>query len=215
MTTLKAVLTYPLACREPVKAEGEVKRRPELEQSLLRVVIAFIVMVYLFWYTFRDGEVLSSEIQVLAVSVGFFLFSVLLSVRILAKGETSVARRYLGMIADNAVTTYCLMNMGEGGAVVIGVYLFISFGNGFRYGRQYLHTCQAMGVVGFSCVLIFSEFWSQHIAIGLGFLIGLVVLPFYVGVLAERLEKAKLRADEANRQKVALSPTSVTRCGPR
>ena len=201
MTTLKAVLTYPLTCRDSAKADREVKRRPELEQSLLRVVIAFIVMVYLFWYTFRDGDVLNSEIQVLAVSVGFFLFSVILSVRILARGKISVARRYLGMIADNAVTTYCLMNMGEGGAVVIGVYLFISFGNGFRYGRQYLHTCQAMGVVGFSCVLIFSEFWSQHIAIGLGFLIGLVVLPFYVGVLAERLEKAKLRADEANQAK--------------
>ena len=75
---------------------------------------------------------MTSEIQVLAVSVGFFLFSVILSVQILANGKTSVARRYLGMIADNAVTTYCLMNMGEGGAVVIGVYLFISFGNGFR-----------------------------------------------------------------------------------
>jgi len=105
------------------------------------------------------------------------------------------------MVADNAVTTYCLMNMGEGGAVIIGVYLFITFGNGFRYGRRYLHACQVMGVVGFSSVLVVSEFWSHHIAIGLGFLIGLVVLPFYVGVLAERIEKAKRRADEANQAK--------------
>ena len=105
------------------------------------------------------------------------------------------------MVADNAVTTYCLMNMGEGGAVVIGVYLFITFGNGFRYGRIYLHICQLMGVVGFSAVLAFSSFWSHHIAIGIGFLIGLLVLPFYVGVLAERIEKAKKRADEANQAK--------------
>jgi two-component system, sensor histidine kinase RpfC len=200
-TTLKAILKYPLVRRDRSKAEREVKRRPEFEQALLRVVIAFIVMVYLFCYTFYDANVSSSEIQVLAVSVGFFLFGLILAARVLTKGGTSVARRYLGMIADNAVTTYCLMNMGEGGAVVIGVYLFVSFGNGFRYGRRYLHTCQAMGVVGFSCVLAFSEFWSQHIAIGLGFLIGLVVLPFYVGVLAQRLERAKLRADEANQAK--------------
>ena len=71
-------------CRTP-KADREVQRRPELEQSLLRVAIAFIVMVYLFWYTLRDRDVLASEIQVLAVSVGFFLFCVILAVRILAK----------------------------------------------------------------------------------------------------------------------------------
>lgn len=201
VTTLKAVLTYPLFRRQQSSAEREAKRRPELEQSLLRVLIAFIVMVYLFWYTLRNGPTADSEIQVFAVSVGFFLFGVVLAARILTKGGTSVTRRYVGMVADNAVTTYCLMNMGEGGAVVIGVYLFISFGNGFRYGRWYLHTCQAMGVLGFSCVLFFSDFWSQHIAIGVGFLIGLVVLPFYVGVLAERLEMAKKRADEANQAK--------------
>jgi two-component system sensor histidine kinase RpfC len=200
LTSLREVLAYPVVRRQ-AKREGDVKRRPELEQSLIRVVIAFIVMVYLSWYTLRDKALSLSEAQVLAVSIVFFIFSVALAARILAKGGMSVARRYVGMIVDNAVTTYCLMNMGEGGAVVIGVYLFISFGNGFRYGRKYLHACQAMGIVGFSCVLVFSEFWSQHIAIGLGFLIGLVVLPFYVGVLAERIEKAKLRADEANQAK--------------
>ena len=112
-----------------------------------------------------------------------------------------MSRRYAAMLADNVVTTYCLMNMGEGGAVVIGVYLFITFGNGFRYGRRYLHSCQVMAVIGFASVLVFSAFWSQHLAIGIGFLIGLLVLPFYVGVLAQRIEKAKTRADEANQAK--------------
>jgi two-component system sensor histidine kinase RpfC len=187
------------------QAESErEKKRPELEQALIRVVIAFIVMVYLFWYAFRSSlapALTIAEHQVLAVSIGFFLFSGALALQILRKGGTSIPRRYLAMVADNVVTTYCLMNMGEGGAVVIGVYLFITFGNGFRYGRVYLHVCQVMGIAGFSLVLAFSNFWSQHIAIGVGFLIGLVVLPFYVGVLAERIEKAKRRADDANQAK--------------
>ena len=175
--------------------------RPELEQSSLRVLIAGIVMVYLFWYALRDGAITPGESAVLQVSVFFFLFGLALMLRVLWTARPSVARRYLGMVADNAVTTYCLMQMGEGGAVVIGVYLFITFGNGFRYGRRYLHVCQALGVVGFSSVLIVSDFWSHHVAIGAGFLIGLVILPFYVGVLAERIERAKKRADEANQAK--------------
>src|SRR5690348_15436182 len=114
------------------------KRRPELEQALIRVVIALIVMVYLFWYALRQPSgTLSTNFQVLAVSVAFFIFSVALAIRVLQVPGISVPRRYLAMVADNLVTTYCLMNMGEGGAVVIGVYLFITFGNGFRYGRLY------------------------------------------------------------------------------
>jgi two-component system sensor histidine kinase RpfC len=175
--------------------------RPELEQTSLRVVIAGIVMVYLFWYAFRDGAVSQNEQMVLFVSVLFFAFGLVLMLRVLLTARPSVGRRYLGMVADNAVTSFCLMQMGEGGAVVIGVYLFITFGNGFRYGRRYLHACQALGVAGFTAVLVLSDFWSHHVAIGTGFLIGLVILPFYVGVLAERIENAKKRADEANQAK--------------
>ena len=175
--------------------------RPELEQTSLRVLIAGIVMVYLFWYASRDGAVSQSEQMVLFVSVLFFAFGLVLMMRVLLTARPSVGRRYLGMVADNAVTSFCLMQMGEGGAVVIGVYLFITFGNGFRYGRRYLHACQALGVVGFTAVLVLSDFWSHHVAIGTGFLIGLVILPFYVGVLAERIENAKKRADEANQAK--------------
>lgn len=175
--------------------------RPELEQSSLRVLIAGIVLIYLFWYSLRDGVVSASEFVVLEVAVLFFLFGLAMMLRVLFTSRPSIPRRYLAMLADNVVTTFCLMQMGEGGAVVIGVYLFITFGNGFRYGRRYLHVCQALGVAGFASVLALSEFWSHHVAIGLGFLIGLLILPFYVGVLAERIENAKRRADEANQAK--------------
>jgi two-component system sensor histidine kinase RpfC len=195
------LLLKDLFARRSTDVERERRRKPEREQALIRVLIAFIVTVYLFWCALGNTASNGNEAQVLTVSVGFFLFSVGLAVRIVMRGGVSISRRYLAMVADNATTTYCLMNMGEAGAVVIGVYLFITFGNGFRYGRRYLHACQAMGLVGYSAVLTFSPFWSNHIAIGIGFLIGLLVLPFYVGVLAERIEKAKKRADEANQAK--------------
>jgi two-component system sensor histidine kinase RpfC len=54
-----------------------------------------------------------------------------------------------------------------------------------------------MGLAGFSLVLVVSPFWSKHVGIGLGFLIALIVLPFYVGVLAERLKAERAKAEEA------------------
>src|SRR4029453_135279 len=111
----------------------------------------------------------SNEFAVLCVSVGFFTFGVGLTALILFTKRVSIVRRYVAMVADNSVTTFCLSQMGEGGAVVIGVYLFITFGNGFRYGRRYLHVCQALGLMGFTSVLVLSDFWTQHVAIGVGF----------------------------------------------
>lgn len=175
--------------------------RPELEQSLLRVGIGGAVMCWLFWYSFRDGAADAMEIGVLTVSVSFFVFSVALALRIIGTKRESVARRYIAMVADNLVTTICLMQMGEGGAVVIGVYLFITFGNGFRYGRRYLYACQVMALTGFITVMILSEFWSKHREIASGFMMGLIVLPFYVGKLTERIKDARRRADEASQAK--------------
>jgi two-component system sensor histidine kinase RpfC len=175
--------------------------RPELEQFGLRVTIAAAVVLYLFWYSLSDGVVDPGELATLWVSVAFFLFGIVMTAIILIVRGVSVVRRYIAIVVDNAVTTFCLSQMGEGGAVVIGAYLFITFGNGFRYGRAYLHVCQALSVAGFTYVLFTSEFWSQHFLIGVGFLIGLVILPIYVSVLSERIKQAKRRADEASQAK--------------
>lgn len=171
--------------------------RPELEQVALRVVIAGVVLAYAAWYVLRDGTVEPDGYKFLAVISGFLAFSVLLVLWLVAAPQVSVSRRLIGIIGDNAVATFALYQMGDGGAVILSVYLFITFGNGFRFGRFYLHVSQLLGIVGFSFVLVVSPFWSKHVGIGLGFLIGLIVLPFYVGILAERINAARVRAEEA------------------
>jgi len=175
--------------------------RPELEQSVLRVAIGGLVLIYLVVHVYRDGQVTSDEASVLWVAIGFFLLSIGLTAQILQSHSVSVARRFLGMVADNGVTSYCLIQTGEPGAVIIGVYLFITFGNGFRYGRKYLHACQVMSLMGFALVIALSDFWRQEMSLSIGIALSFLVLPFYVGVLAQRITEAKHRADEANQAK--------------
>ena len=187
--------------RERLKAIVAAAPRPELEQAILRIGIVGVILVYLLWRVSRASTVDSAQIQVVYVTSGLLTFAVGLALQILAVPKTSVPRRLVGMVADNAVTSYFLIQMGEAGAVILGVYLFITIGNGFRFGRLYLHICQVMSLLGFTIVLGLSPFWSQHIGIGIGFLIALIVLPLYVGVLAERIKKERKRADDANQAK--------------
>src|SRR4029078_2265992 len=127
--------------------------RPELEQSLLRVAIPFMAAVWLFGDLLLTSDLGVGEWHGLYVALGFLAFALALTVHILATGDkhhrVTVARRFLGIVADNAVNTYFMLVMGEGGAVVVGVYLFVTFGNGFRFGRLYLHVSQALSLIGF------------------------------------------------------------------
>ncbi|MEO8344435.1 MAG: ATP-binding protein [Betaproteobacteria bacterium] len=190
---------------EVLRALVAAAPRPELEQSLLRVAIPALAAIWLLGDLLITRDLAPGEWHGLWVALGFLCFAVVITVHILTIGDRhhriTVARRFLGIVADNVVNTYFMLVMGEGGAVVVGVYLFVTFGNGFRFGRFYLHVCQGLSLVGFSVVLFYSNFWSHHVAVGVGFLVAMIVLPFYVGVLAERITEAKRRADDANAAK--------------
>jgi two-component system sensor histidine kinase RpfC len=174
--------------------------RPELEQAVLRVLLVGLVYVYVLWTVHRDGEFDRADVEFVTAGAGFVTLGVLLLLRVLASGGRSTLRRGIGVLADNAATTYCLIQMDEGGAFVLGVYLFVAFGNGFRFGRTWLHASQVMAILGFMLVLWKSEFWSHHIMVGMGFMVAILVLPLYVGMLTHRITEAKQRADEAKQR---------------
>ena len=178
--------------------------KPELEQVVLRIAVPLLATFWLLGDGLVHGQLEPGKAHGLAFAVAFLLFALGMLVLLLAtrqQGRIVVVRRIIGMIADNAADSYFMFVVGEGGAIVFGVYLFVTFGNGFRYGRKYLHVSQALSLVGFGVVLLVSPFWSQHPWIGAGMMLAMLVLPFYVGVLAQRITEAKLRADEANAAK--------------
>ena len=175
-------------------------RRQELEQAIIRVGISAAVLAYVAWYVGR-GWMTGGGIQALLVAFAFFAFAGAIAVRVLQAPRIAKARRILGIVVDNAVASYCLFALGEGAGVILFAYLFVTLGNGFRYGRLYLHISQSLSVAGFALVMLVSPFWSQHTGIGLGFLITLIIVPIYVGALAERINVARQRAEDANQAK--------------
>jgi two-component system sensor histidine kinase RpfC len=80
------------------------------------------------------------------------------------------------------------------------MYMFVAFGNAFRFGSLYLRISHGAALAGFAFVLFASDFWSNHILIGLGLYITVLILPLYVGVLIQRLNQARLNAEQALRE---------------
>jgi two-component system, sensor histidine kinase RpfC len=173
----------------------------EHEQAAIRVALGLLVSAYLVVTVYIDDVISSAEWHVMSLVAFFVPFSIAIMISVFLYPQISVVRRILGMVADLTAATYILYSLESAGTPVYGMYLWISFGNGFRYGTGYLYLSGALSVIGFSTVLVTSEYWSAHFTLGIGLLIALIVLPIYVASLARQLHAAIAQAKEASQAK--------------
>jgi two-component system sensor histidine kinase RpfC len=196
------VLAIPsIAATRTLWVRLQARSDSEHEQALIRIVIAAIVWVYLRWS--YDAAAPNAHHQYLILwFLGIDLvLCALLMAHIALSPAVNRTRRVIGMINDAGMSTLVMFLTGEAGASMIGLFLFITFGNGFRYGRAYLFACQALCIAGFAGVLLLHPHWQMHQTMGWSLMVALVVLPLYVSTLLKRIEQARARAEEANRAK--------------
>ncbi len=178
-----------------------VRARPdtEFQQALIRFVIGAIAYAYFSSSWIDHPEYIYSSIHFVAL---FFLSTAtLILARTLIDLRASPPRRLFGAVVDSSTATLLLMIGGETSAPIVGVYLWVALGNGFRYGVPYLHFSTVLAALGFGTVLAFNPFWNSHLALGAGILITMVIVPLYAASLTRQLHTAVQRANEANQAK--------------
>lgn len=78
--------------------------------------------------------------------------------------------------------------LGEGaGAAVAVIYLWITVGNGFRFGVADLYACAALSLSGFAVVYLSSEYWQRQELLSIYIVLVVLVGPPYVGSLLRSL----------------------------
>jgi signal transduction histidine kinase len=106
-------------------------------------------------------------------------------------------RRCVGVLIDISGVTVPMLLAEEIGALGAGLFLWIPIGNGFRFGRWYLHYAQCLALAGLATVLFLSEFWRQNLTVGAAIVVTLIAVPWYVSLLIARLQAASRRLQEA------------------
>jgi len=181
-----------------------LKRCPdtEPEQAGIRVIIGILVLVYLYGRGVFEPASLDPMVTTHRwVGFIFFLSALLLLGDILIRPRVSVVRRLLGMMVDIGFTTYAMAYTGESSAPLFVVCLWVTFGNGFRYGTMYLYAAMTASVIGFSITVMLNDYWSRNIYMAVGVMIGFIVLPLYASALIRRLNAALQHAEQANQAK--------------
>src|SRR5574340_1340812 len=175
-----------------------IRSRPDTEcqQALIRVVIGFVFLAY-----FSSSLATLDDNQRGTAQIVLFLFiglSLLIVTRSLSSLEISQPRRVLAMLLDYTTCSFLLTYTGEAGSPLLVVYLWVTLGNGFRYGVTYLYAATAMAITGFLLVLVYSSYWTNHMSIGIAFLLSMIAVPLYSASLLKQIHAAIQRERKAN-----------------
>ena len=160
-------------------------------QALVRLAIVSMVCIYFFSDFFAsradEGGLHSARtLALISITVSLAIFGF-----IVLRPAASVIRRLIGMLHDvTAISASAYFGEGAGAAIAV-IYLWITVGNGFRYGVGYLYGCATLSIAGFTLVYLSSEYWQGQDLLSLNILLAMLVVPPYVGSLLKSLHTAK------------------------
>ncbi|MCZ6723125.1 MAG: ATP-binding protein [Gammaproteobacteria bacterium] len=174
----------------------------EPEQALLRLAIAGILLLY-FCVPWSSDEhwadifnSLPNIIIITATSFAFIIFAAIIN-----KPQPSPTRRVAGIVLDMVSLSIIMYWTGGDHVPLFVFYLWVTLGNGFRYGIRYLYISFGVSLIGFSSAIFWSSYWQQNQSFAISLLIILMILPVYAGVLLKKLHAAIDSAKQANEAK--------------
>lgn len=167
----------------------------EHEMSFNRLILLSLIVAYTFWANASvPREALISGFLFAAVSAG-------IAVHIFLRPKQSTVRRIVAIVSDLSTVSFQMRYVGEPSSVLFLLYLWITFGNGFRFGIGFLYIAMSVSVVCFIAVAYTTPRWHDDFYLSATMLLSLIALPLYTSTLIRKLSNAKAQAEAANRAK--------------
>lgn len=178
------------------------KQELEIEQSMLRLGVVSIIYVYVIILTSNDlipGGFFGNRFVLIglgytAISLVIYFFAKV------NKGSPKI-RRITGMVLDILLTSIFIYSLKGYGVPLFVVYLWLSMGNGFRYGVRYLIFCTMLSIAGFLAGVYVGDYWSSYAPFVAAGIILLILIPAYASFLLMRLEAEKMKSQLASQEK--------------
>ena len=189
----------PLIAR--LKARYAGRQDSEHEQAIVRLVIVGLFLIYLLGV----ASVSSNHAAIVSTALDYLLIEGLVGAGLLAwltfRPGVSHLRRTIGMMSDYAAMGAIMALSGQELAPLYVIYLWVTIGNGLRYGPRYLVAAVGLASASFLWVILATPFWQHNQALSWGLLGGLVAIPMYLASLLRALTRATEDAHRANEAK--------------
>lgn len=184
-----------------LKKRFQSRADSEHEQALVRLVIAVLILSYLWGLQQFDAAGSHGVGPMALVMLAETLVGLGIVASIAMRPGSSHARRWIGMIADFGTLTALMVISPVALAPLYVIILWVTIGNGLRYGNRYLLTATFLACASFLSVVLSSDYWMRQPYLSVGLLVGLAAIPLYLSSLLRALGRAIDEARNANAAK--------------
>ncbi|MDT3719329.1 hybrid sensor histidine kinase/response regulator, partial [Pseudomonas oryzihabitans] len=173
----------------------------ERGQARIRLVIAALATLYVVLLYLWGAVTFGTLLTILIAHSLFLLIATGILWHIGRRPGAIFWRRLLGMCLDYGTITFSTLMIGENFLLLHGVVVWITVGNGLRFGRSYLLLATAFALLCLGILVAGLPFLRQYPAVALALLITTLIVPGYIYYLLDRLQRAMRETEAAQRAK--------------
>jgi two-component system sensor histidine kinase RpfC len=173
----------------------------ELEQMMTRYAVGGIITAYVvFSYSYEELHDRSGRI-ILIFIIGAWILGLSFLIHLMIWPAQRLPRRIASILGDAAMLSTLIGFGEESAAIFFPVYLWVTLGNGFRYGIGYLYGAIVANLAGFLIMAFVTPYWRDAWQFSVGLALAIVLIPLYVAKLIRSLHQAMNEAEAASRAK--------------
>jgi len=178
-----------------------VEKNSELNQATLRLTVSACALLYIIVLSGLRPSDTAAYTPIIVYISTFIVVSIFLRMAIKRWPGHFFWRRLLSMLHDYTGIAFAMVLGGEGALPIYAALLWVTLGNGMRFGSHYLALATVIALSTLIVIFLFNPFWRAQPYMFLMLIVTTIVVPAYAHILLKRTRIASEEAIAANQEK--------------
>lgn len=182
-------------------AKAKAAEPLEFEQIVIRYAVGVVITGYSI-VSYATGEIAGHSATIIAALLsGAWALGFSFLIHLVLWPHRRLERRSASIVADAVELSLLLGIGGISAAIFFPVYLWVTLGNGFRFGLNAMYAAIVVNCGSFLIMASVTPYWRDAWQFTAGLALAIVIIPFYVAKLIRNLRKAMSEAEAASTAK--------------
>ncbi|MFS2160448.1 hybrid sensor histidine kinase/response regulator [Pseudomonas sp. Pseusp122] len=177
------------------------EKNSELDQATLRLTVSTCASLYILIVALLPSSDFSTYAPILWYMAFFISVAIPLRMAIKRWPGHFFLRRLFAMAHDYSGISFAMVVGGEGALPVYAALLWVTLGNGMRFGSRYLAAATMIALAMLVMIFWLTPFWRGQPYMFLMLIVTTIVVPAYAHILLTRTRIASEEAIIANQEK--------------
>lgn len=177
------------------------RKNAELDQANLRLIVATFAVTYVALLGFLPGLDIAKYQPIILYYAGFLVVSLILRQHITRFPGVFPVRLVFGMVHDYTAISVGLVVGGEATLPIFSVMVWVTLGNGMRFGSRYLSIAASLALLAILIIYKLTPYWQAQPFMVLMLVAITILVPGYAHILLVLARQASEQATVANREK--------------